>query len=93
MSVPFTQSGCPLEPLLTTTPSTYMCKETLIAALLSELELLKVGKNCEISRFCVFRAYHVIMTSQKDFKYTTTCTIQLSIRPVNIKAISLKMSE
>ena len=39
------------------------------------------------------RDYHVIMTSQNGLKYTTTCPIQVSTRPVNMKALSLKMQE
>ena len=37
------------------------------------------------------RDYHVIMTSQKVLKYPTPRPIHVSTRPVNIKALSLKM--
>ena len=57
MSAPFTQSGCPLELSLTTITPTYRYKEIWIAALLSALEVLKVGKNHKISRFLRFSRF------------------------------------
>ena len=57
MSAPFTQSGCPLELSLTATISTCMWKETWIDPKLTELYVLKVGKNREISRFLRFSLF------------------------------------
>jgi len=54
MSAPFTQSGCPLELLLTTSTSTYMPNKTFVRALVWELDVLKVGQNRDFSRFLRF---------------------------------------
>ena len=47
ISALFTQSGCSLELSLPTTKFT--CKKTYFPFLLSELDVLKVGKNREVS--------------------------------------------
>ena len=52
--VPFPQFRRPLGLLLTPNISTYLCRETWMEAILSELESLKVGENRKISRFLQF---------------------------------------
>ena len=75
MAALFTQSDCPLGLLLTATTSTCVCKENWIYAILSELEVVKVGKNRKITRFLHFLRFS---TNFEFLRHVQLFDIQLS---------------